>query len=222
MTGSNKPTVLAVLFALGVVAAFACGMPRSSSSSSSSTSAKGNNSGGALGTIETDADGGTVVAEGSGCATDVTVPEQATYHVDAGQPVTYDHNPPASGPHWPIWAQYRIHDDDVPREVYVHNLEHGAIVLLAGASASSDLVDELRGIYSRFPLDGECVALGANHPRALIVNDAELDVAWAAVAWNHVLEGQCVDEKEIDTFLAAHRGHGPEDECADGTWSGLQ
>src|SRR5207302_164982 len=53
-------------------------------------------------------------------------------HVDAGSLVVYQHNPPTSGNHWPIWAKYMVHDEAVPREVYVHNLEHGAIALLVG------------------------------------------------------------------------------------------
>jgi hypothetical protein len=59
-----------------------------------------------------------------------TVPDEGRYHVPSCTPVPYVHNPPACGPHWPSPAAWGWHQNIVPREEYVHNLEHGGIVLL--------------------------------------------------------------------------------------------
>jgi hypothetical protein len=51
-------------------------------------------------------------------------------HVPIGSQVEYDSNPPSSGPHYPIWAAFRVYTSPVPRPYYVHDLEHGAVVLV--------------------------------------------------------------------------------------------
>ncbi|CAN5561446.1 hypothetical protein BH09MYX1_BH09MYX1_42190 [soil metagenome] len=51
-------------------------------------------------------------------------------HVDIGTLIQYPTNPPASGPHYPIWAAFQEFSTPVPRPFWVHSLEHGAVVLL--------------------------------------------------------------------------------------------
>ncbi len=164
-------------------------------------------------------DAGDAGAVDAGCVMRLsTLPEQGTWHVDAGISVDYDHNPPASGPHWPIWATYTAHDDEVPREVFVHNLEHGAVVLLAGPNATPEQVQQMRDAFASLPFDPECVAEGWSHKRALYTYDSVLDDAVAVVAWDHVLESTCVNDQQILDFVVTWRAHGDEDECADGQW----
>src|SRR5438309_1483095 len=66
------------------------------------------------------------------------VPNEGWTHVPEGSAIAYRHNPPASGPHYPVWARYRIHAQVVPRGYWVHDLEHGALVLLYRPDASPD------------------------------------------------------------------------------------
>src|SRR5690606_18750217 len=49
-------------------------------------------------------------------------------HVDVGTVIEWMHDPPHSGPHYPVWAASGEHDEVVERGYWVHNLEHGAIV----------------------------------------------------------------------------------------------
>src|SRR5690242_14376423 len=52
-------------------------------------------------------------------------------HVTPGTKVDYGANPPTSGSHWPYWrTPWDMYTTQVPREKWVHNLEHGGIVLL--------------------------------------------------------------------------------------------
>lgn len=41
----------------------------------------------------------------------------------------YNSNPPTSGPHSPIAARWGIYDQPVPKEVLVHNMEHGGVIV---------------------------------------------------------------------------------------------
>lgn len=41
----------------------------------------------------------------------------------------YKSNPPTSGPHSELWAEWGFYDIPVAKELLVHNLEHGDIVI---------------------------------------------------------------------------------------------
>jgi hypothetical protein len=141
----------------------------------------------------------------------VTVPSEGWVHVAEGTPVAYQANPPASGPHYPVWARYKEHTQAVPRPYWVHNLEHGAIVLLYRPDAPSAAVAELRQAFSALPNDPAC-----GHRRALLTPDPLLPQPVAAVAALHVLTGERLDPSWVRSFTDTYRGHGPEAECADG------
>src|SRR5262249_30025704 len=58
------------------------------------------------------------------------VADEGAFHMPFCTPIAYNHNPPASGNHWPWPAPWGVHTSIVPREWWVHNLEHQGIVLL--------------------------------------------------------------------------------------------
>ncbi|MEK6608586.1 MAG: DUF3105 domain-containing protein [Myxococcota bacterium] len=135
-------------------------------------------------------------------------------HVAEGSDPSYDHNPPASGPHYGVWARYQEYEEAVPRGYWVHNLEHGAVVFLYRPDAPTDAVLALAEIFENLPDDPDC-----GHPRALMTPDPELDDVVAIVAADWALEGDCVDEGAILTFVEAHRNESPEDVCSSGSYS---
>src|SRR4051812_24518051 len=61
-----------------------------------------------------------------GVVTDV--PLAPANHVPEGSPITWTSNPPTSGSHYPIWAEFDEHYDTLDRGYWVHDLEHGAVV----------------------------------------------------------------------------------------------
>src|SRR5262245_37590573 len=106
-------------------------------------------------------DGGTTAPTTSvdqgGCAmTESAVVNEGWVHVAEGTAITYRHNPPASGPHYPVWARYQAYTTALARPYWVHNLEHGAIVLLHRPDASPALVSALGDAYRSLPADSEC------------------------------------------------------------------
>jgi hypothetical protein len=83
-------------------------------------------------------------------------------HVPQGSPIDFTHNPPDSGPHYPIWAQWDEQYTALQRGNYVHNAEHGGIVLLyhcdPDASACPDVLASLVDVARNMEPDPTCVA----------------------------------------------------------------
>jgi hypothetical protein len=148
---------------------------------------------------------------GDACALDCgagieSVPDEGAVHVPMGTPVSYMHNPPASGNHWPMPAPWGVHTEVVPREWWVHNLEHGGIVLLYNCpSGCANDVDALTAIMNGQQPDKY------NEVRMLLTADPLLPKKFAAVAWDWDWTGDTVDTGIIGCFIEARYGRGPED-----------
>jgi hypothetical protein len=143
--------------------------------------------------------------------TEAGVQSEGWSHVAEGTSVTYRSNPPASGTHYPVWARYEAHGTTVPRPYWVHNLEHGAIVLLHRPDAPAAAVTALRDTLRALPNDPAC-----GHPRALLTPDPALPRPFAAVAADRTLLGDCVNADAIRQFTLTYRNRAPENVCESG------
>src|SRR5688572_604862 len=86
---------------------------------------------------------------GGSCAmSERSVPNEGWMHVAEGSAVSYASNPPASGPHYPVWARYEAFSTAVGRGYWVHNVEHGAAVLLYRPDAAGSVQQALRDAYA--------------------------------------------------------------------------
>jgi hypothetical protein len=132
-------------------------------------------------------------------------------HVPTGTPVGYDAGPPASGPHWPNPAEPGFYDVDqaVAAEQWVHNLEHGYIVILydCGGSCPAELLDDLRELASTAPASevfGFAKLVITPYPNlpppALIT----------AVAWDVQLHLDEFDRAALLEFYRRYLDEGPE------------
>ncbi|HEX7666773.1 MAG TPA: DUF3105 domain-containing protein [Polyangiaceae bacterium] len=168
-----------------------------------------------------------------------TPPLLPANHVGIGTEVDYDSNPPSSGPHYPIWAAYQSYVVPVDRRYYVHDLEHGAIVLVyncavgdAGAGVTDDaavyddaggpgpcpeVAAQLQAIIDAFPNDPKCDP-SAFQPRVrfVLTPDPLLDVPVAAAAWGWTYKASCVDTATLSQFAKDHYDQGTEEICANG------
>jgi hypothetical protein len=127
-------------------------------------------------------------------------------HVPEPTMVTYQANPPASGPHWPMWQEpWDYYPAGLPRERWVHNLEHGGVVLLYncpdGCDADVQSLIALR--LGRHPDQ-------YNEIRILIVPDSEMPHRFAAVAWLYRWQADAVDTDAINCFIDARYDRAPE------------
>lgn len=147
----------------------------------------------------------------AGCAT-LPVANEGWLHVAEGSAISYRANPPASGPHYPVWARYEEHNTTVARGYWVHNLEHGGVVLLYRPGAPAGAVTALRDAYRALPNDPAC-----GHKRALLTAEPDLPTDTAVVAADFMLEAGCLDAGGIRHFVDSRIGRGPEQVCANGT-----
>lgn len=142
-------------------------------------------------------------------------------HVDPSSgPIAWNSNPPSSGPHSGVWARFGAFSAPVPRANYVHNLEHGGVVIAYRcADDRCPLAARVRAVFDALPGDPACVAPGAPvRPRAVLTPDPLLESEVAAAAWGAVYQADCVDGPSLAAFYASRVGMGPEDTCADGLY----
>jgi len=135
--------------------------------------------------------------------------------------ITWDSNPPSSGEHFPVWAAFRAYTSPVPRPYYVHDLEHGAVVLVyncaAGPIDCGAIEAQLQQVSDALPDDPLCTGAGQGvRVRTVITPDPLLDVPVAAAAWGWTYRAQCFDLQTLVDFARAHYGNGPEATCYDG------
>jgi hypothetical protein len=139
------------------------------------------------------------------------VANEGWIHVPEGSAITYAHNPPASGPHYPVWLRWEAYDTVMARGYWVHNLEHGGIVLLCQPSAPAAVIESVKQMYRALPSDPAC-----GHARAVLTPDPLLNTPVAVVAANFVLSGSCVSSDAVLRFVGTHHDHGPEHLCDNG------
>jgi len=158
-------------------------------------------------------DAGLDAGECNGRIGDPVLHESARHCVPDGGPdaggcayASWDNNPPASGIHCPIAERdCGEHLDVVDRCNWVHNLEHGWVVLLYNCPVACDAeLAMLRQVIDEGPLQR------TGGTRILLTEDPLLDSRFAAVAWDWVWEGDAVDLETLRCFVTWHYGDGPE------------
>jgi hypothetical protein len=163
------------------------------------------------------AEAGTPDADPNACNVRLDAPPLvAGTHVPEGTAIDYDSNPPSSGPHYPIWANFQEYSHPVDDGYLVHSLEHGAILLLykCDDAACPDTVAQLRAVRDAVTDDPECDP--SIRVRIVIAPRPTNDVRVAASAWGFTYRADCVDAPSLAAFIAAHYGKGPEDFCSPG------
>ena len=153
--------------------------------------------------------------EGSCTLTEGSVFVENEGWVHKNDPVdhVYVANPPASGPHYPVWAGWGVSEEPIERGQWVHNLEHGGIVLLLGDSASEEAEAQLRAGFDAIPDDEEC-----GHRRTILTPDPLMDDPVAAIAADVLLVPGPFDDgiltvDRIVEFATACRNHASENIC---------
>jgi hypothetical protein len=173
----------------------------------------------AAGSPTTDGGAGGVLTGAAGSA-DCGV-ESTTYtnptaqHVSVCSVIDYPMNPPVYGDHYPYWAAYKSYSFPVPLGFLVHDLEHGAVVLLYHcADGCADEVAAAQAFIDALPVDPRCTD-PVKH-QVILSPDPTLPTRWAAIAWGHSLTTDCFNASVFRTFYDENLGHGGEDLCADG------
>lgn len=123
--------------------------------------------------------------------------DQGNLHIQmANDPhVPYNSDPPTSGPHLPYIAPWGIHTAPIVKELQVHNLEDGGVMVQYHCpTACPDLVARLTEVVSRY----ETQVILAPYPG--------LRTRVALSAWTRLDAFDEFDEARIVRFIRAYRG----------------
>lgn len=135
-----------------------------------------------------------------------TLPDEGRSHVELGSVINYNNNPPASGPHYPSTGAWRFNDSPVQPGFWVHNLEHGGVVILYKCPADcTQLKQQLRPLMETLPKSARFGTV-----KLLVAPDDTLPSTLAVLAWNRRLMLDRFDEAAITRFYQAHLDKGPE------------
>lgn len=140
------------------------------------------------------------VADTVVCTTslDCEEPVAITSRNHVPEPVVYTDPPPAGGDHSACWAPFGVHRTEVLDERWVHNLEHGAVVVLYDCPGGC--ADDVAALE----------ALAPSRPFLLVSPYAELPTRFAVVAWGVRLLTDTLDPDAFARFYDAHAGEAPE------------
>jgi hypothetical protein len=135
------------------------------------------------------------------------VADEGRVHLPDTQQPQYAHYPPASGPHYDAPATWGVYDQPLPEGRWVHNLEHGGIVILYKCpSGCPDLVKQLKDFYASAPQSAQW------HEVKLVITPYDkMQHQLAVVAWDWIDEMDSFDSARLLRFYRAHLDQGPED-----------
>ena len=136
-------------------------------------------------------------------------PDQGNQHVQTGDKVTYPVCPPASGKHinqqgyGPLQPKVYGPDDKSVPNGWVHNLEHGGLVVLyscdKGACDSTSIAG-LQAFSGQFPTSPVC-QLPAGYVGPVVARFEQMPTKYAALLWGRALYLDTLDTATIDQFF---------------------
>jgi hypothetical protein len=162
------------------------------------------------------------IAEGGNCNVRLETPVIVdSPHVQQGTAVAYTTNPPASGPHYPVWANFQEFTTVVPDGNLVHSLEHGAVLLLYNCepadAACAKIIADLRAVRAAIATDPKCDA--SIRVRVIIARRPLNDTVVAAAAWGQTYRSDCVDIASLTSWVTTNYAQAPENFCFAGQTS---
>ena len=148
------------------------------------------------------------------------IAEMPHYHVVEGTVVNYMHNPPTSGCHYSlgygtapiatgIYPPTASNLAKLKPEYWVHNLEHGYVVVSYNCPTGCDSeLQQLSAWYKTLPPDpGGAVA----YPKFIAVPDPQQQETWDIESWDWFDPiGSTLNLAEVQKFYANHINQAPE------------
>ena len=129
-------------------------------------------------------------------------PVETGTHIPTGTAGHWASLPPSSGQHWPAPAPWGPAQQALPPERWVHNLEHGGVVVLFRDAADAGTAAAFARGAPQESAFGEVKVVDAPYP--------QLGSRFALVAWGWVDSLDSWDAAEALRFYAAHVDRGPE------------
>ena len=129
----------------------------------------------------------------------------------------YNSDPPTSGPHLKYLAKWEIHSEPIAKELQVHNLEDGGVIIQYNCpEACPGLVAKLEAIFERYrKLANDEVPehvrkknpyLRSKYHHLVLAPYPGMDATIALTAWQRIDKFDTYDEQRIVEFIEAYIG----------------
>lgn len=126
-----------------------------------------------------------------------SVPSLGNRHIapSATGLTTYNTDPPTSGPHLPSIASWGIHENPIPKELQVHNLEDGGVLVQYNCPKTTE---ECRTLVQKL------MQIATRYQHAILAPYPGLSPRIALTAWTRIDKFNEFDEKRIVKFIEAY------------------
>jgi hypothetical protein len=135
--------------------------------------------------------------------------EQGRQHIPRGQPhEPYNSEPPSSGPHYADSAApalWGVYIEEVPEEVFIHNEEHGGVIITYRPDLPKDQIEKLQKLFAPPYSDP-----GFKPSRAIVTPRSKNTKPIELAAWTYTLSLDRFDKAKLKAFYLQRVGHGPE------------
>lgn len=137
-----------------------------------------------------------------------SVPDEGHTHVADGAILTPKHQPPSSGNHYASPLPPAAYPNEVPAGNWVHNLEHGYIVVVYRCTGAecSDLASQAKAIFDALPKEPKF-----NEVKFVSTSYQTMKPKIAVLAWAKEQDMDVMDQKLISDFYNKYVDHGRED-----------
>lgn len=126
--------------------------------------------------------------------------DKGNAHIDDANDAheAYNSIPPTSGAHvGSTIAPWGVHDEQIPDELQVHNLEDGGVIIhYDPVRVDGDTIEKLRAVTNKYA--SQVILEPYTKPA--------LSSPIVLTAWTHRQELSQLDEKRIEAFIQAYRG----------------
>lgn len=127
------------------------------------------------------------------------VPSLGNRHITQAEVglITYNSDPPTSGPHLPYIARWGVHDQPVPKELQVHNLEDRGVIVQYNCPQDTE---ECRTLLKNL------TQIAQPYQYILLAPYPGLSHKIALTAWTRIDKLNEFDEARIKRFIEAYIG----------------
>jgi hypothetical protein len=141
----------------------------------------------------------------------MAVPLQGNQHVGSLDTphIPYNSNPPTSGPHLPFLAPWGVHRSPIPKELQVHNLEDGGVIIQYNCKQCPELIQKLEQLVQGYQKQAEEEKKKngfTRHEHLILAPYPGMETAIALTAWGRIDKLKEYDEQRIKTFIEAFIG----------------
>ena len=123
----------------------------------------------------------------------VRLDDQGQEHIpEGGSHAPYNASPPTSGWHYDRWASWGIKTEPLPPELFIHNMEHGGVILHYNCpDGCPGEVEMMSDIVNRTD-------------ETILMPNPDMESRFALTAWNWLLTMEEYDDQQARDFVRSH------------------